>query len=644
MFGHNWGVQGNSLISDQWTNAAEGNLFSQWIHDISTSSTFSGTVGSVTSGGLSATLTLTSAATGQMWNGEVIGCAPFSLSCKLGSGTYIQSLLTGTWGASGSTYNIVAIGTAPTKISAITSAAPMTNAMYYTGPGGAMDVGPFYDQNIQAGSLNATEGLGPHGWSGQQGIGRIGRRIAALLWGALTTPSNASASFIDRVKADATGCDTSATVAPCFDIGNTFATTATATAISSATLTFNGLASHTIPISAGQAVSCISCTAGLFVVSVSNPPTADARAGLGQWGTANNGFTVTLNAAPGVTGSGHAFTFGCKGTAGTGSNCIDIAFTIPTVGTYGTTKSLATCGENNQGGAWVIPTSGPNAGIQTNNAPPYNPGNGICQTNGIGSLVRNFVIGSNQSVWGGIPNNGGNSTYDDGAQPGNATGLPSSLTFIRNDAFTCHIASATVVQCVLGPNRTTVATPTIGQWSSGSTYVEYGDNLVGNTRIGAIMGFAGGQSFPITSAGSGQTTGLYTATGVCPTMASSGTVTPKMDITVGSGGTIIDAYLSASTANSMGRGIGSACTFTPTGTGGTAGSITVDYEPFDGFGGVEDQAADNNLKGDGLYDNTMIPGNPLSSFQHYCPTSTNYCEPGLATVPFGLFLGAQVGG
>ena len=89
--------------------------------------------------------------------------------------------------------------------------------------------------------------------------------MAALTWSGLTNPSNASAATIDRVKADATGCDTSATTAPCFDVGNTFATTATATAISSATLTFNGLTAHTMPISAGQAVSCSGCTTGLFV-------------------------------------------------------------------------------------------------------------------------------------------------------------------------------------------------------------------------------------------------------------------------------------------------------------------------------------------------------------------------------------------
>ena len=64
------------------------------------------------------------------------------------------------------------------------------------------------------------------------------------------------------------------------------------------------------------------CNAGLYVVSVSNPPTQSTVAGAGQIGSANNGMTVTLNAAPGVSGA-VAFTFGCKGTSGTGSNCID---------------------------------------------------------------------------------------------------------------------------------------------------------------------------------------------------------------------------------------------------------------------------------------------------------------------------------
>src|SRR5277367_3348022 len=65
--------------------------------------------------------------------------------------------------------------------------------------------------------------------------------------------------------------------------------------------------------------------------------------------------TATLNAAPGVSGA-VAFTFGCSGTSGTGSNCVDIDFSINTGGSYGTTASLATCGANNlQGGPATFP-------------------------------------------------------------------------------------------------------------------------------------------------------------------------------------------------------------------------------------------------------------------------------------------------
>ena len=72
-------------------------------------------------------------------------------------------------------------------------------------------------------------------------------------------------------------------------------------------------------------------------------------------------------------------------------------------------------------------------------------GNGICQTNGIGSLVRNFAIGSNQALWGGTGTSTvGASYYDDGINP-NAT-----VGFNQSAAFTCHIVAAKVVQCVLG--------------------------------------------------------------------------------------------------------------------------------------------------------------------------------------------------
>ena len=75
-------------------------------------------------------------------------------------------------------------------------------------------------------------------------------------------------------------------------------------------LTFNGLSANARPIVDGQACRCSGCNAGLYVVAVSNPPTQSTVAGAGQIGSANNGMTVTLNGAPGVSGA-VAFTFGC---------------------------------------------------------------------------------------------------------------------------------------------------------------------------------------------------------------------------------------------------------------------------------------------------------------------------------------------
>ena len=72
-------------------------------------------------------------------------------------------------------------------------------------------------------------------------------------------------------------------------IGNTFSTVVTPTGVAGAVLTFNGFAAHTLPIADGEAVTCSGCAAGLYVLSVSNPPTQSAVAGQGQIGTANNG-------------------------------------------------------------------------------------------------------------------------------------------------------------------------------------------------------------------------------------------------------------------------------------------------------------------------------------------------------------------
>ena len=173
-FGGPWGVEGPvSLTTGGSNNAAQNNLLTQWFTDTTTNSTFSGTV--ATPGGvLSSTgvLTLTTPATGRMWEGEVLSCVPFSLTCSLGvPGPYIQSIASGVWGASGSTYNLVA---ETGLIANISSAIPITNGIYFTGSGGTANVGPFADQNVQAGTPGSQAGgLGPHGGSGQQGMGRV---------------------------------------------------------------------------------------------------------------------------------------------------------------------------------------------------------------------------------------------------------------------------------------------------------------------------------------------------------------------------------------------------------------------------------------------------------------------------------------
>ena len=209
--------------------------------------------------------------------------------------------------------------------------------------------------------------------------------------------------------------------------------------------------------------------------------------------------TVTLNAAPGVSGA-VAFTFGCKGTSGTGSNCIDIDFSINTGGTYGTTASLATCGANNlQGSPGTYPITGYIAGttFTVTSAPSgkvgvntsfYGAGVSLntyvtalgtglggtgtytvspSQTLGSsGSPVtmtavayyacrrghatttasaRSSAISASatqQNMGAGVVATG--SPYDDGLDPlaGN---------WNQSAAFTCNIVAATVVQCVKGP-------------------------------------------------------------------------------------------------------------------------------------------------------------------------------------------------
>jgi hypothetical protein len=342
------------------------------------------------------------------------------------------------------------------------------------------------------------------------------------------------------------------------------------------------------------------------------------RANAGQVG---NTFTITADAAIGGSGSG-AITGACSSSGSGQSNCIDIAFSINTTnGTYGTAASLATCGENNLNG----------------NAPPFDTPNGICQDNGLGELVRGFRIGTTQatnSLVSGTP-------YDDGADP-NGGGFNQSL------AFTCNLVTAKIVQCVKGPTWR-AGVPSLGQWNSGSTFIEYGDSLIATSRVSGLMGYPGGQSLPFT-AGSGYTNTPTTPVTIRATTASCGTlsggVAPEIDVWV-AGGSIIDVYPSHDNANgtpAIGNGNVSPCMFPLTalggGTGGALPTLTVGAT--EGLAGIGTVGTDSNLMGVFLYDNSGFPGNPLNPF--FTNNQGGYFEPGLPVKPFGENLGTGVSG
>ena len=548
-----------------------------------------------------------------MWEGEVVDCVTVGGGCLMtqSSGIYIASLASGAWGASGSTYNLAG---SPANIG---SAAVMQNAVYYTGGGPAFYSGPQNDVPVQGSTLAATGGYAAHMADGPFAARRVAARWACLQWGGLTSPANCSDPFLDRAKANASGCDAAANASPCFDIGNTFAASHSGT-ISGATVTFTGgLSANARPFVVGQALSCSGCTTGRFIVSVSAPPTQSNVSGAGQIG---NTFTITANTSLGVSAT-ETVTAGCSGTSGTGSNCIDFAFAAGTTnGTFGTPWALATCGENNLNGA----------------APAYAPPAGICKSNGIGSLVRAFRIGTTQAMWG-LPLPTGNtagSPYDDGADPFNRG------SFDQSAAFTCNIVAAKVVQCVKGNlyDATAHTLTSIGQWASGATFAEYGDGNISTSRIASLQGYVGGQPFPLT-AGSGGTNGSTIVTGAS-CITASGFVLPKMDVTI-SGGALVNAYPSSENATqAMGLVIGGGCTFAPA---SGSGSVTAPpTNPPEGVGGFATYNTDSNMMGDLLYDNSGLPGNPLNSF--FTDSMGGYWEPGNAVIPFGEFMGAKVSG
>ena len=417
------------------------------------------------------------------------------------------------------------------------------NAMRYTGSGGGYYVGPYNDLSMQNGYGG---GYAVETGGGMNGALRYGHRAGVEIGAALSGhPEHGSDPTLDRTTFS--GCDRSATASPCFDIGNTYATTASGT-ISGSTITITGgMSTGARSFVPGMTLSCSGCNTGLVALSVSRPPTQSTATGAGQVGQT---FTITASGSLGVSTT-ETVTGGCSGTSGTGSNCIDIKVDINTTGTYGTGASLNTCGVNNlEGTNTNLPTAG-----------PYAFPNGTCIPTGIGALARGFRIGSYQLTDIQAASTAGlGSSYDWGMDPGVYVANGPAGVVAQNEAFTCNIVAATVVQCVKGPTYSHGAFSSIGKWSSGSTYVSYGDPNNAFSFMTGIVGYPGGQSFPFT-AGSGYTapSGVtdFVTGGVCALNTTAGTTpqAPAMGLNL-SGGAIINAYPTI-----LGSSVYSTCSF-----------------------------------------------------------------------------------
>jgi hypothetical protein len=593
------------IVTGQWrdegplfffgTNAT-GGIYDQWAEDITTKSTFSGTVAS-------SVLTLSADAVGPMWEGEILGCVTLGGGCTIGplSGVYITGLSSTSpagWGKATSTYTLAGA-------SSVSSNGAMQNPVYYSGSGPAYFAGTGNDVLVQNQGLAGTLGENPHTGPGFTGGRRATSRWAAMIY--CHNGGNCDDPKLSRANDVATG-----TPSPAFDYSSTYqATFSTATWTGNTVTISGGLAAHARPFVVGQALSCASCASGLVITSLSVPPTQSTATGAGEVGQT---FTFTAKNAAGavIGGSGSgSIAAGCTTGSG-GSNCINIDIALNVSGA----TAIDTCGANNING----------------NAPNYVTAAGKCQGNGIGEIVRSFRIGTNQLMHGNVGSPSTGSVYDDGADYANGS-------FNRNAAFTCNIVAATVVQCVKGAAYSSGVLSGVGLWSSGSTYVAYGDWLGMSGRLASLLGYVGGQSFPFTP-GSGYTPGQQLGVVGTGCGVTSGGVIPTMDITIGASGSIVSAVPS-SAASAVGLGVGTSCTFTPTGgTGGSVGPVTL--APVEGQGGIGTFATDSNTMGMFLYDNSGEVGNPLNQF--FTNGMGGYFEPGLPVRPFGMFAGAAVSG
>ena len=146
---------------------------------------------------------------------------------------------------------------------------------------------------------------------------------------------------------------------------------------------------------------------------------------------------------------------------------------------------------------------------------------------GTGSFLRGFRIGSAQ--WTDSQSSNLGSAYDTGIDPGTAAGVIS-----QNEAFTCNLVAAAIVQCVKGPTYANGLFSIIGQWSSRATFASYGDPNNAFSFTSGLIGYPGGQAFPV-MAGSGYSpAGNYVTGGNCTLTVAAGQtpMAPAMGFTV----------------------------------------------------------------------------------------------------------------
>ena len=130
-------------------------------------------------------LTLNSNVTGSLWEGETLGCNPYSTACsgvggstpQITLGTQITGILSGTWGASGSTYSLTAPSGA-TDVVNVVLAADDQRGLFDNGGGPAVYAGPDNDIVDQNGPAAVNRRLYRPSVVWRTGGRRIGHRAA----------------------------------------------------------------------------------------------------------------------------------------------------------------------------------------------------------------------------------------------------------------------------------------------------------------------------------------------------------------------------------------------------------------------------------------------------------------------------------